>query len=283
MDSSHIGASRAPLPDTAFVPFGEEHLAGGVALSAAAGWTHRREDWAMLLRLSRGVAALQGVHVVGTAFRADFGAALSTVNMILVDETMRSRGLGRALITSAIGQEARSLRLVATVSGQPLYEKLGFKSVSQIVCAQGLVKDGGKTPGVRDALSEDLPQILALESASFGGDRSALVAWLCTTARVVVLERAGQVLGFAACRRFGKGHVIGPVVAPSAQDGLSLVGHLAEDLRGELVRLDVAETSGLQPGLTALGLEIRYHAPVMERGGVSARPERLALVSQALV
>ncbi|MEM9270524.1 MAG: GNAT family N-acetyltransferase, partial [Pseudomonadota bacterium] len=199
-----------------------------------------------------------------------------------VDETMRSRGLGRALTTSAIGQEARSLRLVATVSGQPLYEKLGFKSVAQIVCAQGLVKDGGKTPGVRDAMREDLPQITALESASFGGDRSSLVACLCKTARVVVLERAGQVQGFAACRRFGKGHVIGPVVAPRAQDGLSLVAHLTDELRGALVRLDVAETSDLQPGLSALGLEVRYHAPVMERGEVSARPERMALVSQAL-
>ncbi|MEO1025199.1 MAG: GNAT family N-acetyltransferase [Pseudomonadota bacterium] len=272
----------SPIRDIVFEPFGKEHLAAAVALSTAAGWAHRREDWEMLLPFSRGVAASQNGKIMGTALRADFGRELSTVNMIIVAEAMRSKGLGRALIEAAIGVEVRSLRLVATESGQPLYKKLGFETVAKIACVQGIVKPVCEVYGVADALEHDLDEISALESASFGGDRTDLINWFEKHARMSVIRDGNSVAGFAACRRFGHGHVIGPVVASNAEDGLSLIAYLAKDLEGELLRIDVTENSGLQQGLSALGLEVRYLAPIMQRGRVSATPERLAFASQAL-
>ena len=272
----------SPSSDFVFERFAKEHLDAGVALSSAVGWTHRRKDWEMLLPFSRGVVARHNGRVVGTAFRADFGDALSTINMIIVEKTMRSRGLGRALMTTAIGDEDRCLRLVATVSGRPLYEKLGFKTVANIICVQGIMKDPGPTTGVRDAMFDDLPAIAALESASFGGDRAALINWFGKNARLAVIEHAGKITGFAACRRFGNGHVIGPVVAPSAEKGLSLIAFLAKDLIDELLRLDLSEASGLQDTLKEMGLTESYLAPIMQRGDVTATSDRLAFVSQAL-
>lgn len=236
----------------------------------------------MLLPLSQGVAAVKDDRVVGTALRSDFGDALSTINMIIVDESMRSQGLGRALMTAAMGTAPRSLRLIATMSGRPLYEKLGFEAVGHIACLQGTVTGAGTTPGIRDARAEDLSEIAYLESASFGGDRTALVEWFWNNARMAVYQRGGAISGFAVCRRFGNGHVIGPVVAPSADEGLALIAHMAEGLQGQALRLDVTESSGLEAGLAEMGLAVSYPAPVMQRGPVSTSSDRLALVSQAL-
>ena len=273
----------SPSPDIAFRPFAAEHLDAGVALSTAVGWSHRREDWEMLFAFSRGVAALHNDRVVGTALRADFGKAVSTINMIIVEEAMRSRGLGRALMTAALGTDTRSLRLIATIEGQPLYEKLGFETVEKLACVTGIVKTTEQPTGVRDVYPQDLPEIITLESVSFGSDRSALIKWLDKNTRMAVIVRNDRVVGFAARRRFGHGHVIGPVVAQNTDDGMSLVAYLAEGLEGQLLRLDVPEASGLQFGLGEMGLEVEYLAPIMQRGPVTATSERLAFVSQALI
>ena len=44
-----------------FRPFGAEHLDAALRLSRAAGWPHRREDWALIAGLSKGVVALDAV------------------------------------------------------------------------------------------------------------------------------------------------------------------------------------------------------------------------------
>ena len=50
-------------------------LEGAVTLSRAEGWPHRPEDWALILGLSRGIAALDGDRVIGTALATPFGPA----------------------------------------------------------------------------------------------------------------------------------------------------------------------------------------------------------------
>jgi hypothetical protein len=70
------------------------HLADAVALSRAEGWPHRREDWALIPWLSRGIAALDGDRLVGTALATPFGPA-GALNMIIVSRDWRGRGLAR--------------------------------------------------------------------------------------------------------------------------------------------------------------------------------------------
>ena len=95
----------------------------------------------MLLRLSTGRIAICDSHVVGTGFRTDFGPNLSALNMIIVSEKMRSQGLGRILMLSLMQSDAdRAYRLIATRKGRPLYEKLGFVEVDQLVTVRGLLK-----------------------------------------------------------------------------------------------------------------------------------------------
>ncbi|MEM6390196.1 MAG: GNAT family N-acetyltransferase, partial [Pseudomonadota bacterium] len=135
---------------------------------------------------------------------------------------------------------------------------------------------------LRDATDEDLAEIAALESASFGGDRAEMIAQLAGCARIALLGAQGDLRGFAACRAFGRGHVIGPVVAPDAQAGLALIAHLAQPLAGRPLRVDVLAQAGLEPGLAKMGLTSEYRVPVMQRGDQSIGGDRLALLSQGL-
>jgi GNAT superfamily N-acetyltransferase len=52
---------------------------------------------------------------VGTAFMTPFGDTCAAVNMIIVDQSVRGRGLGRRLTTAVIGLAGdRECRLTAT-------------------------------------------------------------------------------------------------------------------------------------------------------------------------
>ena len=115
-----------------FDPLTPAHLDGAVALSRAEGWPHRPEDWALILGLSRGIAALDGDRLVGTAMATPFGPA-GTLGMIVVARDWRGRGLGRAMMERLMDGEARQWRLVATAEGLPLYAKLGFVETHRIV------------------------------------------------------------------------------------------------------------------------------------------------------
>ncbi len=115
-----------------------EHLDGAVLLSREAGWPHRREDWELVLSVSEGIVALQDGRVVATTMMTPFGSDAAAINMVIVDAAMRGRGLGRRLMDAALEKAgARNCRLVATKEGLPLYEKLGFVAVGEIVQHQG--------------------------------------------------------------------------------------------------------------------------------------------------
>ena len=124
------------------------HLDGAVALSRAEGWPHRLEDWALILGLSRGIAALDGDRLVGTAMATPFGPA-GTLNMIVVARDWRGRGLARAMLERLMDGEARQWRLIATADGLPLYAKLGFVETHRIVQQQGPVAADRRARGRR--------------------------------------------------------------------------------------------------------------------------------------
>jgi len=84
-----------------FASFGPEHLDEACGLSHQGGWSHRREDWALALRLSRGVVAFEDDLVVGAALATPFGT-VAAATMIIVDGAMRGRGLGRRLMDEAM-------------------------------------------------------------------------------------------------------------------------------------------------------------------------------------
>ncbi len=269
----------------ALVAISPDHLEGAVRLSQQAGWPHRLEDWRMALALSEGCAAVsaRGNRVIGTALMTPYGSDAATINMVIVDASARGRGLGRKLMDEVLSLAGdRSLRLVATESGLPLYEKLGFRMSGAVVQHQGHVARPVAAPaGIRPAQPDDIPAITELDRAAYGADRGSLMSHLAAVGSLAVLERAGRPVGFSALRPFGRGEVIGPVVAANLDDANALASHFLAARCGAFLRIDTDATTAIGPWLAGIGLAhvdggIAMHRPIV------ARPEGRSVFTFAL-
>ncbi|MBB3526917.1 GNAT family N-acetyltransferase [Rhizobium sp. BK456] len=268
-------------------PFEAHHLDGAAQLSRAAGWAHRREDWEMILSLSKGRVALAGDRVVGTALMTPFGDTCSAINMIIVDESQRGRGLGRKLTTAVLELAGdRECRLTATGDGLPLYEKLGFVATHQIVRHHGIAGHIDAPANVEWISSAALPPIKALDRAAFGAARDALYDVLAKEGTFAVIRNGEGIVAFAATRRFGKGEVVGPVVAANVEQARDLLAFILSGKEGRLVRVDIPEESGLSSPLEGWGLrnEGGVLAMVRRAGGRPQTPavQTFCLASQAV-
>lgn len=267
--------------------FQPDHLDAAVELSRHAGWPHRKEDWAMVLSISKGFVAVENGRVVGTAMATLLGESCATVNMVIVDESMRGRGIGRQLMGAALdAAENRECRLVATADGLPLYEKLGFIARGEVVQHQGIPFKAVKPENVAWAQDIDPAELAALDAEAFGADRTALFAGLAQRARFATISDQGIIMGFAAIRTFGRGEVIGPVVAESVEIARDLIAFMISERPGAFLRVDTTVKAGLGPWLAELGLAHVGGGIAMRRSTTELPAEKrlktFALTSQAL-
>lgn len=256
------------MGDIEIKAFAAEHLAAAVRLSKEAGWPHRLEDWQVAQQLSEGVVAVEANgNVVGTALLTPYGSDCATINMVIVDSTMRGRGLGRRLMDAALAiGGTRPLRLIATSDGLPLYEKLGFRETGTILQHQGTVASAQSRGNTQAATADDLPAITALDRQAFGADRTALMTKLFEIGEFAVIRSGDAITGFACIRAFGRGEVIGPVVAGNIEDAKSLVSHFLAKRTGSFVRVDTTAAAGLSSWLSE-------HALAHVGGGIAmSRP-----------
>ena len=93
-----------------------------------------------------------------------------------------------------------------------------------------------------------------------------MIAALIENGEAVVLDEAGETVGFAFYRRFGRGHVIGPVVARDTASAKALISHWVGSNAGMFMRIDVPGESGLSEWLEALGLARVDNVVTMVRG-----------------
>ncbi|MDE2334051.1 MAG: GNAT family N-acetyltransferase [Rhodospirillales bacterium] len=282
--------SRSPV---VLRPLTTKDLAAAHGLTRAIGWPHRREDWALALRLGSGVAAEEDGRLIGTALRWTYGAADARIGMIVVAPSDQSRGLGRRLTQAALRPlRHRSVTLHGTPAGLSLYASLGFETVGVVRQLQGAAFRPG-VPALRAGerlrpIGRSDPAVLAaLDRAATGSDRSRVLAALLQARSGVVLDRAGTIRGFALLRRFGHGLLIGPVEAPDAASAKAMILHHLGSHAGQFIRIDVPEETGLVAWLLRLGLADAGTVTFMRKGVAPpshrrGQPRVYALMSQAL-
>lgn len=271
--------------DPAICPITMADAEAAWALSSALGWPHRPDDWRMFIRLGRGFAAMDGSDVVGTALWWPYGETHGSVGMVIVSPSLQGRGIGRRLM-DAILQDAgdRTLRLNATTAGLKLYRDLGFVEFGKVRQFQGTVAGGASRPaGVRIDRVDD--EILDFDRRASGMDRRHLLATLLQVGEAFALRTADDLQGVAFRRSFGRGQVVGPVVAMSQVPALAMVRGLVTGIDG-FVRLDVIDgVPELNDELLALGLSDAGAVSRMQRGRSAAgstTPGVFALAGQAL-
>ena len=261
------------------------------ALSRAVGWPHRVEDWEMLIDLGHGVVATLGEEIVASALWWPYGETHATLGSIIVSPAQQGGGIGKHLIRALLEQtQGRSQLLNATVAGEPLYARNGFVPWGGVLQYHGVslaaassVLQPGET--LRLGGPDDLPLLERFDTQATGLPRKPALEVLLACGECIVLERDGEPVGFSVLRRFGRGHVIGPVVAANGGDAQILIAHWLHERRGQFVRIDVPLDTGLEDWLMQSGLKHAGPVTSMVRGEkpVPLGPGRLyAVINQAL-
>jgi GNAT superfamily N-acetyltransferase len=231
-------------------------------LTVGVGWPHRPEDLRLLIDIGRGYVACDDIgRVVGSGMWFPMGEDFATFGMLITSPRMQSRGAGRWLMELLMADAGdRRKFLNATAPGVRLYEQLGFTSMGSAYQRQGDAVDPGPVAPplgttLREVSAADLEPICALDHAAMDADRRTLLARLLQVSTGLILERDGVPIGFSLCRTFGRGHVIGPMVAPDDAAAIALAAPHVRRLAGYFLRIDSAENGARFAGfLDAVGL-----------------------------
>ncbi len=244
-------------------------------------WGDRRAWFEFVIahqRCDAVVAEVDGI-VVGTGVTTRNGP-VAWIGTIWVAAAWRGRGLGRILTqaTMDVAEAAgsRTLVLVATPSGQPLYERMGFRVRSwyRTMEAQGrlggpLAADGpvSRRMGhiVRPFRSDDLPTMARLDAAATGEDRAHLLGAFATEASTRIVAGPDDIArGFMIRAPWGGGATI----AADPDDAMALLDARRDAYPTDRkVRAGVVEVNGVGIArLEADGWTEAWRAPRLELG-----------------
>ena len=218
-------------------------VAGGLALSGAAGWNQTADDWALFIEQGHAVGfRTASGTLVATAAAIVYGGGLGWISMVLVAHDWRHRGLASLLMDSCLKRlQAVHITPVldATPAGEPVYRHLGFRTGFELERWQGMTVPPAPAPPaeVRVAGPADLDAIAALDHVAHGLGRRALLqslfarqdtrAWMTRDASGFLLARAGR-----------RATQIGPLVARDAGAAIEMLSAAVHAIAGP-VFLDV--------------------------------------------
>lgn len=271
-------------------PLHIDDLDAAHALSVEVQWPHRPMDWHIASTLGHGIVAERDGQVIGTGMRWDWGEQHTTVGMVIVAQRYQGQRIGIRIMQTLLEDLGdRSVSLHATAAGRGLYERLGFEATGDIRQHQGIAAPAplmAFLPGerLRPAGRNDPARLAALDAEALGMPRERALRALMDQGELVVLDRDAEAVGFAVMRRFGRGLVVGPVIAPDLHGAKALIGHFTRLAAGRFLRLDVPAKSGLVEWIEELGLR-RIAIAVPMRKGPAPREGSLqafALMSQSL-
>lgn len=221
------------------------------ALSTGVGWPHRRKDWDFLRRAGHGIVAVDGIgRVFGSAMWFPHGHDFATIGLVITSPRTQAQGTGRWLMEQVFERCGdRNLTLNSTDAAYHLYLSLGFTKEATVHQWQGeVVSPPPAVPALDGEMSslpaENIQQIAALDERAFGTRRQKLLALLSEGASICVLLRGGEIVGYSMKREFGRGYVIGPIVASNDRDAIHLTAVHLKDLVGRLARVDTREQMG---------------------------------------
>lgn len=251
-----------------FSPVSIDDLETFTKLVRAVSWPHRPADIELMIRLGSGrvVRDASDGQVLGAGLCWTFDDSLARIGLIIIAPESQGRGVGRKLVTHLLEDiSPLPVVLLATEAGRPLYESLGFTTFDMSRQYQGSYA-GEPTidPRIRPGVQNDLAAISNLDALAFGARRNHTLENLAAESEVSVLVEDGKPIGYAMARPFGRGTVIGPIVATNESDAIALFNALAQP---GFVRVDCpADAETFIGHMTGSGLSDVGASPVMARG-----------------
>lgn len=188
---------------------------------------------------------------------------------LLVTERARGYGYGSALFDFALQflqqVQPRRIWLTASLSGQPIYQRRGFKVVDQVDRWQARGLGRSVVP-----VAAEIAELVALDTASWGESRSPLINALCDDG---FLCRAGNGLGLL--QRSTSSWQLGPWLScdRNARDNRLLLNQaVAQTTSGKELLVDVLRSAEMEMVLRSSGFKKRGSNQLMV---LSDRPVRL--------
>lgn len=229
-------------------------------------WGREEVKWRLLLELGGGYGLDDGHGgLAGCVFVTEVAPGLVAVGMLLVARRYGGHGLGRRLMEETLDAAGgRTVFLYATEDGHPLYVKLGFRVVDEVIAHAGVFRRAGgleSAAGPRVAAAADWPTITRFDRQAFGADRGTLLRRLFAFAGHVVIAASGYA---ATWDNLGLLHA-GPLVADSVSTAKALLEAM---LPSGMARVDLHSDAAAALGgwLAGRGLAPRAPSPLMVRG-----------------
>lgn len=249
-----------------------------VELLHSGGWDDRRPFLELMLATPNCqplVGTMDG-SVVATG-QGVVNGPVGWVGSIFVDARLRRQGLGRAMTEHVCGAlksaGCRTLALIASDLGRPIYEKMGFRidAMYQIHEAAPLGAAPTPPPGtvLRRMRLADVDRVGALDFRATGEDRRALLGALADRGWLLETGAGAEVLGFLVSIQAESAALVAPDPADAACL-LDLLRYLANG-RTQVVR--AAAASGHPAGrrlLAQWGWTPAFETPRMLRGPAPA-------------
>lgn len=216
---------------------GAADVAGGLALSDAAGWNQTADDWLLFMACGRVIGCRDDAgRLVATAAVLPYGTAAGWISMVLVDTSWRHRGLASALMRACVADLQASGAtpfLDATPAGAAVYRRLGFAAGFAFERWQSndTVQVDGPVESSQALDAPSLDRIALLDRAVTGLDRRFLLEHFLSRAGTRPLLAADQ-RGFAIARAGRRATQIGPLVAVDSAQAIELLGRTLASATG---------------------------------------------------
>ncbi|MEV6555781.1 GNAT family N-acetyltransferase [Nocardia sp. NPDC051756] len=239
-------------------------LAACLDLAADRGWPREDVKWRLLLELGGGY----GIDdprggLAGTVFLTEVASGIGAVGMLLVARRHGGRGLGGRLMEAALSAAGcATVFLYATEAGKPLYTKLGFRVVDEVVSHTGVFTRGSSVSDLPVDETGDLSALASLDRRAFGADRSVLLRSVLGIADRVVVAEGGYVIAWRNLDLVQAG----PLVADSMRTATALLDAVLPE--GSSTRVDVCGGAVAELGawLVGRGLTAKPPLPLMVLG-----------------
>jgi predicted GNAT family N-acyltransferase len=234
--------------------FGNQDIPGLIDLSFSVGWDYDADE----ITTAMSVGTIYGHKtelgdIISSAAIIPFDNKLASIGMEIVKEKYRGYGLARELTHACVNSvsDEVTIMLIATPEGKPLYEKLGFQTIS---CVHKFLCDDHvpvfsevekKNYNIIPLTDVHFDQIRELDESAVGADRGLFLKSRIQQAKqgIVVTGKNDKLLGYGLGIEGPINLILGPIVAINDDIAASIVHHLAKGYQGKL-RIDVAEGKG---------------------------------------
>jgi GNAT superfamily N-acetyltransferase len=271
----------------------KEDLGACLDLAASRGWPRERSHWTALMTMSEVLGIDHPAHsgLAATVVATSYGTSLGAIGMLLVSADLSRQGIGRHLMSLAIGHlSSRAVLLCSTAEGHSLYESIGFSDCGHTyeLTTMNTTARCSWDNAVRIYDSPDWDDVIKMDQRVIGADRSRVLQYLLRHSLIrVVAEKGSGIAGFACAWADGNSVIIGPVVADRFEDACKLISSICSRVNGVVCTLNCGlDQTALRDWALGLGFEVRRSLPVMIYGNASLQDHKahyFALASLALV